>query len=208
MWYRALQIFLPRIMPLFHFRVVGKEEVPITEGVILAANHVSYVDPLFIGVAFVERQLHFLAKEELFRSPLFGSLIRGLHAFPVRRGQGDRGAIRQCLRLLAEGEMLLMFPEGTRGDGMALLEAEGGIGFLAARSGCPVVPVYVPGTDHVLPRRKRIPRLRPVTVYFGPPLRLAAETNRRESRWSCRQMSEQVMKEIGALRVRAHSSAS
>src|SRR3990172_3587779 len=185
-WYRALQIFLPRIMPLFHFRVVGKEEVPITEGVILAANHVSYVDPLFIGVAFVERQLHFLAKEELFRSPLFGSLIRGLHAFPVRRGQGDRGAIRQCLRLLAEG----------------------GIGFLAARSGCPVVPVYVQGTDHVLPRGKRIPRLRPVTVYFGRPLRLAAENNRKESRWSYRQLSEQVMKEIGALRVRAHSSAS
>ena len=208
MWYGVLQIFLPRIMPLFDFRVVGKEGVPPTEGVILAANHVSYVDPLFIGVALVERQLHFLAKEELFRSPLFGSLIRGLHAFPVRRGQGDTGAIRHCLRLLAEGEMLLMFPEGTRGDGMALLEAEGGIGFLAARSGCPVVPVYVQGTDHVLPRGKRIPRLRPVTVYFGRPLRLAAETNRKESRWSYRQLSEQVMKEIVALRVRAHSAAS
>jgi len=195
-------------MPLFHFRVVGKEEVPLTEGVILAANHVSYVDPLFIGVALAERQLHFLAKEELFRFPLFGTLMRGLHAFPVRRGQGDRGAIRQCLRLLAEGEMLLMFPEGTRGDGMALLEAEGGIGFLAARSGCPVVPVYVQGTDHVLPRGKWFPRLRPVTVYFGRPLRLAAETNRKESRWSYRQLSEQVMREIGALRVRAHSSAS
>jgi len=206
-WYRALQVFLPRIMPLFCFRVVGKEEVPLTEGVILAANHVSYVDPLFIGVALVERQLHFLAKEELFRFPLFGGLIRDLHAFPVRRGQGDRGAIKQCLRLLAEGEILLMFPEGTRGDGMALLEAEGGIGFLAARSGCPVVPVYVQGTDNVLPRGKRIPRLHPVTVYFGRPLRLAAETNRKESRWSYRQLSEQVMKEIGALKVRAHSSA-
>ena len=104
--------------------------------------------------------------------------------------------------------MLLMFPEGTRGDGMALLEAEGGIGFLAARSGCPVVPVYVQGTDHVLPRGKRIPRLRPVTVYFGPPLRLAAEPSRKESRWSYRQLSEQVMREIVALRVRAHSAAS
>jgi 1-acyl-sn-glycerol-3-phosphate acyltransferase len=194
-------------MPLFDFRVVGKEEIPSTEGVILAANHVSYVDPLFIGVALADRQLHFLAKEELFRFPVFGALIRGLNAFPVRRGQGDRGAIRQCLRLLAEGEILLMFPEGTRGDGMALLEAEGGIGFLAARSGCPVVPVYVQGTDHVLPRGKRIPRLRAVTVYFGRPLRLAADANRRDSRWSYRQLSEQVMKEIGALKVRAHSSA-
>jgi 1-acyl-sn-glycerol-3-phosphate acyltransferase len=104
--------------------------------------------------------------------------------------------------------MLLVFPEGTRGDGMALLEAEGGIGFLAARSGCPVIPVYVQGTDHVLPRGKRIPRLNPVTVYFGRPLRLAVEPSRKESRWSYRQLSEQVMKEIGALKVRAHSSAS
>lgn len=205
MWYRALQIFLPLIMPVFHFRVIGKEDVPSTEGVILAANHVSYVDPLFIGVALVERQLHFLAKEELFRFPLFGALIRELHAFPVRRGQGDHAAVRQCLRLLAEGEMLLMFPEGTRGDGMALLEAEEGIGFLAARSGCPVVPVYVQGTDDVLPRGKRIPRVRPVAVYFGRPLRLAVETHRKESRWSYRRLSEQIMKGISELKVRAHS---
>jgi 1-acyl-sn-glycerol-3-phosphate acyltransferase len=195
-------------MPLFDFRVVGKEGIPATEGVILAANHVSYVDPLFIGVALAERQLHFLAKEELFRTPLFGSLIRGLHAFPVRRGQGDTGAIKHCLRLLTEGEILLVFPEGTRGDGMALMEAEGGIGFLAARSGCPVIPVYVQGTNHVLPRGRRIPRFRPVTVYFGRPLRLPAEPGRKDSRWSYRQLSEQVMKEIGALKVRAHSSAS
>lgn len=205
MWYRALQIFLPMIMPVFRFRVVGKEEVPVTEGVILAANHVSYLDPIFIGVALVERQLHFMAKEELFRVPIFGGLIRRLNAIPVRRGRVDHGAIRQCLRLLGEQEGLLMFPEGTRGDGMALREAEEGIGLLAERSGCAVVPVYVHGTDCVLPRGRWIPQLRPVTVYFGQPLRPVAGVPRRESRWTHKQLSEQVMKGIAELKARACS---
>ncbi|MFQ5882670.1 MAG: lysophospholipid acyltransferase family protein [Candidatus Methylomirabilales bacterium] len=206
MLYRALQVFLPLIMPVFRFEVVGKEEVPTTGGVILAANHVSYVDPLFIGVALVERQLHFMAKEELFRSRFLGALIRNLHAFPVRRGQVDHSAVRQCLRLLGEGEALLMFPEGTRGNGMALQEAEEGIGLLAVRSGCPVVPVYVRGTDKILPRGKPIPRIHPVTVYFGQPLRLAFEVSGRESRWGYRRLSEQVMKGITELRAQAHST--
>lgn len=205
MWYRALQIFLPMIMPVFRFRVVGKEGVPGTEGVILAANHVSYLDPIFIGVALVERQLHFMAKEELFRVPIFGGLIRRLNAFPVRRGRVDHGAIRQCLRLLGEQERLLMFPEGTRGDGMALREAEEGIGLLAERSGCAVVPVFVHGTDGVLPRGRWIPRLRPVTVYFGQPLRPVAGVPHRESRWAYKQLSEQVMKGIAELKARAFS---
>ena len=206
MLYRALQVFLPMVMPLFRFRVVGKEGLPKSGGVILAANHVSYVDPLFIGVAMVERQLHFMAKEELFRSALLGALIRDLQAFPVRRGQVDHSAIKQCLRLLGEGEFLLMFPEGTRGDGMALREAEEGIGLLAARSGCPVVPVYVRGTDKVLPRGKRIPRVHPVTVYFGRPLWLHRETVRREGRWGYRSLSEQVMTGIAELKAMADAA--
>jgi len=205
-WYRALQTFLPPLMPAFRFRVVGKEEVPTTQGVILAANHVSYADPVFIGVALVERQLHFMAKEELFRFPVFGAIIRGLHAFPVRRGEMDRAAIRWCLHLLEKGEIVLLFPEGTRGDGVVLKEAESGVGLLAARSGCPVVPVYVHGTDHVLPRGKRIPRIHPVTVYFGRPVRLEAGTFHKASRWAYRRLTEQVMEGIAELKGRAQAS--
>jgi 1-acyl-sn-glycerol-3-phosphate acyltransferase len=195
-------------MPMFRFRVVGKEDVPTTEGVILAANHVSYVDPLFIGAALVEHQLHFMAKEELFQVPVFGAVIRRLHTIPVRRGRVDYAAIRQSLRLLKEGEILAMFPEGTRGDGMALQEAEEGIGFLAARSGRPVVPVYLEGTDNVLPRGKRMPRVHPVTIYFGHPLRLAGGAPHGETREGYRRLSEEVMKEIAELKARMHSPVS
>ncbi|MEA3509337.1 MAG: lysophospholipid acyltransferase family protein [candidate division NC10 bacterium] len=207
MLYGACQSLLPLIMRAFRFRVIGREEVPTSEGVILAANHVSYVDPLFIATALVERQLYFMAKEELFRSTVLGAIIRDLHAFPVRRGQVDHSAIRQCLRLLGEGEALLMFPEGTRGDGTALLDVEEGIGLLAARSGSPVVPVYVEGTDKVLPRGCRIPRLHPVTVYFGQSMRLAGES-RKMDRWDYRRLSEQAMKGIAELKARAHSLGS
>ncbi|MFQ5656299.1 MAG: lysophospholipid acyltransferase family protein [Candidatus Methylomirabilales bacterium] len=206
MLYGACQFLLPLIMPAFRFRVIGKEEVP-SEGVILAANHVSYVDPFIIAAALVERQLYFMAKEELFRSTFFGAILRDLHAFPVRRGHVDHSAIRHCLRLLGEGEALLMFPEGTRGDGTALLEAEEGIGLLAARSGSPLVPVYVEGTDKVLPRGRRIPRLRPVTVYFGPAMRVSDES-RKMDRWDYRRLSEHAMKGIAELKARAHSLGS
>ena len=208
MWYRILQILLPWVMPIFQFRVVGKEDVPSTEGLILAANHVSYVDPLFIGAALIERQLHFIAKEELLRIPILGALIRRLHTVPVRRGQVDYTAIRQSLRLLEEGEILAIFPEGTRGDGMVLKEAEEGIGFLAARSGRPVVPVYLHGTDSVLPRGKRIPRVHPVTIYFGHPLRLGGGVSAGEGRESYRRLSEEVMKGIGELKAQIHAPVS
>ncbi|MBW8056609.1 MAG: lysophospholipid acyltransferase family protein [candidate division NC10 bacterium] len=208
MGYRFLQIVLPLIMPIFRFRVVGREEIPTTEGVILAANHVSYVDPLFIGAAIVERQLHFIAKADLFRFPLFGALLRWLHVVPVRKGQGDYAAIRQSLRLLKKGEILVLFPEGTRGDGVTLQKAEEGIGLLAARSGCPVVPVYVEGTGKVLPRGKRIPRVHPVTIYFGHPLRLGGETPHRETRRGYRRLSEEIMKGIADLEAKTHSPRS
>lgn len=206
MIYPALQLFLPMVMPLFRFRVVGKEGLPTNGGVILAANHVSVVDPLFIGVAMVERQLHFLAKEELFRSALFGALIRDLQAFPVRRGQVDHAAIKRCLRLLEAGETLLIFPEGTRGDGQALRGGSDGIGLLAARSGCPVVPVYVHGTERVLPKGRRIPRIHPVTVYFGQPLWPHRGTVRGEGRGGYRRLSEEVMKGIAELKAAADAA--
>jgi 1-acyl-sn-glycerol-3-phosphate acyltransferase len=120
----------------------------------------------------------------------------------------DHAAIRQCLHLLGGKEVLLMFPEGTRGDGMALQKAEEGMGLLAARSGCAVVPVYVQGTEQVLPKGRRIPRIHPVTVYFGHPVRPIADVPRAESRWTYKQLSEQVMKGIAELKARASSPGS
>jgi 1-acyl-sn-glycerol-3-phosphate acyltransferase len=149
--------------------VHGADHVPRRGSAILAVNHVSALDPVFVGVA-VSRPVWYMAKEELFRRRPLAALFRALHAFPVRRDRADPSTIKQTLGLLGEGKMVMMFPEGTRQDGVHLGPVRPGVGVLAARAGVPVVPVYLEGAARVLPRGTRWPRRHPVTVCFGPPM--------------------------------------
>ncbi len=155
---------------LFRLEVVRPELVPATGPVLLVSNHVSVLDPPFVGAA-APRPLYFMAKEELFRIPLFGRLIRALNARPVRRDGSDTRALKAALALLEEGRALLVFPEGTRGEeGQPPREGKAGVGMLAVLSGAPVVPVFVSGTGAALPRGRSLPRPSRVRVTFGPPL--------------------------------------
>jgi 1-acyl-sn-glycerol-3-phosphate acyltransferase len=136
--------------------------------VLLVANHSSLLDPPLVG-GMAPRQLSFMAKAELFRVPLFGALIRRLNARPVRREGADAGALRTALRVLQEGGVLLMFPEGTRGPEGALREPKPGAAMLAVMSGAPVVPVFIQGSGRAWPRGRTLPRPAKVRVTFGPP---------------------------------------
>ena len=149
--------------------VHGQEHVPGEGGAILAANHVSALDPFVVGVA-VRRPVWFMAKEELFRRRVLAALFRGLHAFPVRRDRAEISTVKRTLALLGEGELVLMFPEGTRHDGITRGPIRPGVAVLAARARVPVVPVYHEGTGRVLPRGARWPRRQALTVWFGPPV--------------------------------------
>ncbi|MGH7355801.1 MAG: (d)CMP kinase [Candidatus Rokuibacteriota bacterium] len=148
----------------------GRERVPPRGPLILVSNHSSVLDPPFIGAA-APRRLTFLAKAELFRIPLLGPLIRALGAHPLRREGSDPSALRTALRLVADGEALLVFPEGTRGPEGVLREAKAGAGMLAVLSGAPVVPVWISGTGRAWPKGARLPRPVKVRVVFGAPLR-------------------------------------
>jgi len=150
--------------------VHGADHVPAKGPAILAVNHVSYLDPLLVGVA-LERPLWFMAKAELFRRRAPAALLRWLHAFPVRRGRPELSSVKQTLALLRRGEVVMMFPEGTRGDGATLGPVRPGVVLLAARAGVPVVPVFHAGMERVLPRGAWWPRRHPLTVRFGAPLR-------------------------------------
>jgi 1-acyl-sn-glycerol-3-phosphate acyltransferase len=155
---------------LFRLEVVNPGLVPATGPVLLVSNHVSVLDPPLIGGA-APRPLVFMAKEELFRIPLFGRLIRSLNARPVRRDGSDMRALKAALGVLEEGRAILVFPEGTRGEeGRPLREGKPGVGMLAVLSGAPVVPVYVSGSGSALPRGRALPRPAKVRVTFGPPL--------------------------------------
>lgn len=149
--------------------VRGADHVPAHGPAILAVNHVSALDPFLVG-SVVRRPLWFMAKEELFRHRALGALFRSLHAFPVRRDRADLSTIRRTLALLREGEAVMMFPEGTRQDGITFGPVRPGVAVLAARAGAPVVPTYHEGIGRILPRGARWPRRHPVTVWFGPPM--------------------------------------
>ncbi|MEO0081376.1 MAG: lysophospholipid acyltransferase family protein [candidate division WOR-3 bacterium] len=131
---------------LFRLRVFGREVLgPGPQ--ILASNHLSNVDPLIVGWA-AARELHFLAKEELFRaSRLFDWLIRAWNAWPVRRGVPDPAAIRHCTEVLQRGQTLVLFPEGTRSRTGEMAEFKPGVGMLAINAMVPVVPTRISGLD-------------------------------------------------------------
>ncbi len=170
-WYatgHALCYALARTV--FDLRIEGVSHVPAAGPAILAPNHVSYLDPVVVGIS-TQRPVHFMAKRELFQTPILGWLISRLNAYPVTRERVDPSTVKHTLSLLAEGQAVTIFPEGTRGDGMRLGPVRPGIGVIAARSGAPVVPVFHGGTETVLPRGARGIHRAPLWVRFGPAFR-------------------------------------
>lgn len=169
----ALCLYLSRIggLSLFGLRAFGTSRVPRTGATVLAANHQTLLDPWLVGQC-VDRRLVFLARETLFRVPLLGRLIRSLDAMPLpRESIAPKQALEVSVRLLEEGRALLLFPEGTRSRDGRLQPLRRGIVLLARRTGAPVVPVLVTGAFALWPRTRRLPRLGPVEIRFGEPLR-------------------------------------
>jgi len=150
----------------FRWRVFNPERVPLMGPVILASNHASYLDPMLVGSA-VHRAINYLAREDLFRFPILGWVLRYWRAVPVNReGSGAKG-LRAILDRLLAGGAIILFPEGTRtGDGK-LHPARSGIGLTVIKSTAPVVPVRVFGTFEAYNRYARVPRPRRVAVKFG-----------------------------------------
>lgn len=172
------------------FKVEGLEKVPRTGPVILAANHISYMDPVAMGCA-LERPIRFLAKEELFRIPLLSPLIRGLGAFPVKRGTGDRGALRTSLEILNQGHCFGIFPEGQRNKTkQRLLPFKPGAAMLAAKSGAVVVPIALLGTKGWVGK---------ITVRIGDPLRFPETEESRPSKEALENFSQDLHQAIGQM---------
>jgi len=179
----------------FGLRATGLEHVPAEGPFLLAANHKSYLDPPFVG-GVLPRELRYFAKQQLFRIPGFASLIRAYGAIPVDRDAADRRAVSGALAVLARGEGLLVFPEGTRIRRPGLAEPKAGIGLLAVRSGAPVIPVYVASTWE--PRRRLGKRI-PVRIRFGPPIRFAPPEPGSPARARYEEAARQIMDAIAAL---------
>lgn len=170
-WF-AWMVITPAFRILFRMRVRGREHVPREGGVVLASNHVSNIDPVFLGVA-APRQARFMAKSELWSFGPLGRLVEALGAFPVRRGEADRDAIRSAVSYLDQRAVVGIFPEGRRQRSGTLATPQPGFALLALRDGVKTVPVAMTGTNRIL--RHGIPSLPKVTVTFGPPLDVSVD---------------------------------
>lgn len=154
------------------WEVIGRENIPQSGGVLLCANHTSYIDPPALG-AGCRRKVHFMAKEPLFRVPVLGFLIRRVGAFPVRQHSADRSALRTAVDLLKSGKVVGMFPEGTRNPNPGtLMPAEPGVGMIVLMSRAAVVPVALINTHKLLPPHSSFLRFTRIKVVYGKPVSL------------------------------------
>lgn len=165
----AKAILVPFFRVYLRLQGIGGAELPRSGPLLLAANHRSFLDPFVIG-ALVKRPVYYVAKRELFQRRSHAWLLRGLGAFPIDRGRSDEEAMRTAKEILARGECVLIFPEGTRVRRGPLGAPRRGVGRLALETGAPVVPVAVIGTEGV--RRGWRIRPRRVRVRFGRVTRL------------------------------------
>jgi 1-acyl-sn-glycerol-3-phosphate acyltransferase len=182
--------------------VIGLENVPRRGAFILVANHLSLADPPILGWACGYRSgrlIHFMAKEEVRRWPLIGWLATQSGVFFVRRGEGDRASQRSALDMLAGGRPIALFPEGTRSRNGILAEARPGAALLAMRSGAPLLPAAITGTERIFPGRSRIPHRTRVTVRIGQTFSLPHQPSGRLDRAALADGSDRIMPEIAAL---------
>jgi 1-acyl-sn-glycerol-3-phosphate acyltransferase len=154
---------------LFRIRFAGVEHVPLAGPVVLAPNHVSYMDPVLLTIP-VHRPLHYMTLDVFFGVPGLGGLIRWFRAFPVRELELDRLAIRTGMRILRDGQALVVFPEGGRSPDGRLLPFRPGAFRLALQVDAPVVPVTIAGAHAAWPAARRFPRPGRITITYHAPV--------------------------------------
>ncbi len=153
----------------YRLRLAGQENEPLTGGGLVCANHQSFLDPILVGITF-RRRLNFLARETLFKVPLFGTLIRFLDAIPLDLNGSGLGGLKETLRRLKDEEFVLIFPEGTRTRDGEMLPLKPGFCGVARRGKVPLIPVGIDGAYQAWPRHAKLPRLGRISIVMGVPI--------------------------------------
>jgi len=179
------------------YRVIGRENIPSKGGVLLCGNHVSYIDPPVLG-AGATRPVHFMAKLELFQIPVLGFLIKNVGAFPVRQHMADRTALKTAIEYLEKGEVVGMFPEGTRIMTGQLGEALPGVGMIVLRAKVPVIPVALINTNKLFPPHSAFFKFTRVKVIYGKPVELD-DLYEKSGREAVDEVGKRIMAAIGEL---------
>ncbi|REB09886.1 1-acyl-sn-glycerol-3-phosphate acyltransferase [Sporosarcina sp. BI001-red] len=174
------------LKPFYRIKVLGLENFPKDKGVLLCTNHIDNLDPPVVGLT-APRPVHFMAKEELFQLPILKSVLPNVNAFPVKRGLSDRQAIRKALELLRSGQVVGMFPEGTRSKTGELGKGLTGAGFFALKGDAYVMPCAIIGSYRPFKQLR---------VIYGEPIDM---TPLRERKASAEEATEVIMSAIQQL---------
>ncbi|NLI57063.1 MAG: 1-acyl-sn-glycerol-3-phosphate acyltransferase [Clostridium sp.] len=186
-------IFVIIFSVFYRVQIIGRENIPKEGAAILCSNHISELDMFFIGYR-MKRLVRYMAKEELFKNPILAFIIRKLGAFPVKRGKGDVGAIKTSLKLLSEGHIVGIFPEGTRKKKAQKtnkeIKVKAGAALLAQKSQAPILPVLINGNYRLFSK---------VKVIFGKPFTLDLDKNKKYTNSELLLESEKIMKKVYSL---------
>jgi 1-acyl-sn-glycerol-3-phosphate acyltransferase len=186
---------------LFRLQIVGAQHVPSSGGLLIAANHASYLDIPMLGCA-LPRRVSFLGRMDLF-SGLVGAVLRYLGWIPIRRGRVDRKAFDDAVRRLKAGQVVVVYPEGSRSQDGQLQPGKPGVGMILEAAGCPVMPALLDGTYEALPPGAKWIRLRPIRVVFGAPMDFSPElkaASEETKKVVYQQISQEIMDRIAELR--------
>jgi 1-acyl-sn-glycerol-3-phosphate acyltransferase len=195
---RGLMRFMTRTYLVGLFTVEGVANVPSTGGLIVCGNHFATLDPPMVPAFLPRPDSWSMAKSEYFRKRWQRWLFTAYQSFPVVRHTADRAALRRAFDLLKDGQVVVIYPEGTRVESGTLSTPEPGAGFIAQKSGCPVLPVAVTGTRECMPKGSRWPRRVPVKIRFGRPFLIPAKRLNGE-RISHEEASDAIMVAIAEL---------
>jgi 1-acyl-sn-glycerol-3-phosphate acyltransferase len=200
----AKGVLIPPIWLWFEWRFEGLEHIPSEGPVLVACNHISYLDPLAHGYFLVKagRRPRFLAKVELFRNPISGPVLRGARQIPVRRGSGETAPVEFGAKALRAGELVVVYPESTvtSNPDFSPMRGKTGVARLSLATGVPVIPLAVWGSAPVWRRGHKSARLgRPIWVKAGPPLDLSEHEDRAVDPATLRAVTDEVMAQLSLL---------
>ncbi len=207
-FYRVSRIVFEIAMRiLFHLHVEGKKNIP-NRPYIIVCNHSSLVDPPLVGMAFKKHDVSFLTKEELFTAPIIGLWTSNVGCIAVKRGRASSKGLKEALKRIANGEVVGIFPEGTRSHDGSLQTAKKGVGFLIRKANVPVVPVYIKNSEIALPNTGGVKRGTHIYLKIGKPVMPDKFfINKKSGKVNNEEIANVVMREISALKEEMEDSA-
>ena len=195
-FYRFAYTLVGLELLLHRIKIEGRENIP-KGGCLVISNHVSYLDPTTVGWA-IRREIYYLGRKSLFKPPIGNWFLPICNVLPIDRDGHDVGGLRRIIRMLRDGESILLFPEGTRSPDGQLQPAEPGAGLVAVKAGVPILPARVFGTYESLSRHQRFLRFHPIRVVIGQPYLPALPAGRLDKA-VYDLVAQEMMKRIAAL---------